>query len=131
MQISRDFTLDLDGNGPVQESLRTGKEVFVGFENDDAYPCKSMRRSAFAKEFQLAFADFVPVKEGNQLGVLEFGFSSSSELNPITLDATLQMQVQSTTSAFGVYWKTEGLTARPVKAVASPWYCRAAHHPYP
>ena len=115
----------------MQESLRTGKEVIVDFENDDAYPCKSMRRSAFAKEFQLAFADFVPVKEGNQLGVLEFGFSSSSELNPITLDATLQMQVQSTTSAFGVYWKTDGSTARPVKAVASPWYCRAAHHPYP
>ena len=91
---------------PVQESLRTGKEEIVDFENDDAYPCKSMRRSAFAKEFQLAFADFVPVKDGNQLGVLEFGFSSSSELNPITLDATLQMQVQSTTSAFGVYWKS-------------------------
>ena len=56
------------------------------------------------------------------MGVLEFGFSSTSELNPITLDATLQMQVQSTTAAFGVYWKTEGLTARPVKAIASPWY---------
>ena len=123
VQISRELTLDLDGDGPVQEALRTGQEVVVGFDADDAYPlCKSMKRAAYAKEFQICFADFVPVKDGNQLGVLEFGVSTAAELNPVTLDATLQMQVQSTTAAFGVYWKTEGTTARPIKTFTSPWY---------
>jgi predicted membrane chloride channel (bestrophin family) len=123
VKISRELTLDLDGDGPVQEALRTGEEVVVGFEDDESYPlCKSMKRAAYAKEFQLGFADFVPVVDGNQLGVLEFGVSTSAELNPITLNAMLQMQVQSTTAAFGVYWKTEGNVARPVKTFTSPWY---------
>ena len=123
VKISRELTLDLDDDGPVQEALRTGQEVVVGFDSDDAYPlCKSMKRASYAKEFQLGFADFVPVNDGNQVGVLEFGVSTSAELSPVTLDATLQMQVQSTTAAFGVYWKTEGTTARPVKTFTSPWY---------
>ena len=123
VKISRELTLDLDAEGPVQQALRTGQEVVIGFDDDDAYPlCKSMKRAAYAKEFQICFADFVPVKDGNQLGVLEFGVSTAAELNPVTLDATLQMQVQSTTAAFGVYWKTEGTTARPIKTFTSPWY---------
>eukprot|EP00966_Prymnesium_polylepis_P083552 1935484-Prymnesium_polylepis.1 len=81
-----------------------------------------MKRASYAKEFQLCFADFVPVKGENEIGVLEFGVASTAELNPVTLDATLQMQVQSATAAFGVYWKTEGKTARPIKTFTSPWY---------
>ena len=122
--ISRDMIVDIDSEGPVQQALATGQEVVIGFDDDNAYPmCKTMLRGAKAKEFNLCYADFVPVADENgKVGVLEFGVSTNAELNPVTLEAMLQLQVLSTNAAYGTYWKQDGDTARPVKSFTSPWY---------
>ena len=125
VKISKELTFELGGPGPVQEVLRTGKELVVGFDDDSGnYACKSMKRASYAKEFGLCFADFVPVTDadGVRVGVMEFGVATTSVLNPVTLEATLQMQTQSATAAYGIYWKQEGNTARPIRSFTSPWY---------
>jgi hypothetical protein len=125
IKISRGLAIDIGEEGPVQEALRTGKEVVVGFGNDDAWPlCASMKRKEHAKEFNLQSVTMVPVidEAAGEVGVLEFGVSTTAELNPITLDATLQMQVQSTDAAYGIYWKQDGDVARPAKTYTSPAY---------
>ena len=124
---SRSLVLDANGSGPVAESLRSGQEVVVGFGADNVWPlCASMQRAAIAKEYSLCSVTMVPVvdEETGERGVLEYGVSTTAELNPITLDATLQMQVQSAGAAYGIYWKQEGDVARPFKTYTTPEYAR-------
>ena len=46
-----------------------------------------------------------------------------TEFNPAVLDATLQMQVEATNAAFGIYWKQEcGKYARLAKSYVSSAY---------
>ena len=127
VKISRELTVELDSVGPVQEALKTGKEVVVGFSDDETWPlCASMKRAAYAKEFNLCSVTMVPVVDEatGEYGVLEYGVSTTAELNPVTLAAVLQMQVQATNAAYGIYWKQEGNIARPAKTYVSPGYAR-------
>ena len=45
-----------------------------------------------------------------------------AELNPETLAATLQLQVESSNALYGIYWKQDGKTARAAKTFSTPKY---------
>jgi len=125
VKISRGLTLDLNAGGPVQDALIKNKEVVVGFTDDAAWPLsKSMSRAAIAQEFQLCAVTMVPVMDevNGEYGVLEYGVSTTAELNPLTLEATLEMQVEATGGSYGIYWKQDGNLARPVKTFTTPEY---------
>ena len=55
----------------------------------------STSRRRYAKDFNLCAVTMVPVidEARGHYGVLEFGVSTTAELNPETLEATLKMQV--------------------------------------
>ena len=123
VKISRDLTLDSDGDGPVATALRTNEEVVVVFANNEDYSengCASMKRGAKAREHGICNIHFVPVvdEKSGKSGVLEYGVSTTAQLSRATLDATLKMQAESSGAAYAVYWKKEYTTG---VVVGSPY----------
>lgn len=80
VKISRRLELSLDDEGPVQEALKTGREVVVSFSDDASFAaCTSMKRAKYAKDFNLCSVMMVPVidEARGEYGVLEFGVSTT------------------------------------------------------
>ena len=125
VKISRELELEIDAEGPVQAALKTGQEQVVSFSDEESFSrCTSMKRAAFAKEFNLCAVTMVPVidEARGEYGVLEYGVSTTAEFNPETIDATLKMQVESANALYGIYWKQDGKVARAAKTFKSPKY---------
>jgi len=118
-KVSRALTLDAKGQGPVAKALNTKEEVVVTFAEGcqwsaDQSVCSSMKRTENAVEYDIGSIHFVPVldeKTGVSRGVMEFGVSTTSQLNQITTQATLKMQTDGSGAGYAIYWKQNGQTA--------------------
>ena len=126
-KVSRGITLSTDGDGPAATALRDQKEVVVAFGEgtSEIYSaCQSMKRAGAAKEFGICDIHFVPVEDPDtgDPGVLEYGVSTIAELNPVTLEATLKMQADSSGAGYAIYWKQEGGKATVAVSYVSDRY---------
>ena len=127
VKVSRGITLRTDGEGPAAQALRDNKEVVIGFgdEAEEIWPaCQNMKRADAAKEFGICDIHFVPVHdyESGEHGVLEYGVSTIAEINPVTLDATLKMQADSSGAGYAIYWKQQGGKAVVAVSYLADWY---------
>jgi putative membrane protein len=112
--LSREITLDPDGEGPAGQALREGKEKVVVFgEGEDQGLCASMKRASAAREFGVCEVHFLPFEDPatGTRNVLEFGVSTLTELNRATIDSTLSLQTQIAGASYAIYWAHEGAYA--------------------
>ena len=124
VKLSRELVVSSNDGNCLSSVLASGQEVTVGFD-EGVYPeCTAMMRKEIAKEFSICAITLVPITDQTtgKRGVLEIGVSNLAELNPVTLDATLKMQVAQSNADYGIYWKLSGNVATATKTYITDAY---------
>ena len=111
--LSREFVLDSAGSGPLAQALNEKREKVLVFGEGNDAACASMKRAEAAKEFGICEVHFYPFEDPltGKRAVLEYGVSTITELDQVTLDAMLKLQTQISGASYAIYWKYDGKVA--------------------
>ena len=111
--LSREYVLDSAGSGPLAQALNEKREKVLVFGEGNDAACASMKRAEAAKEFGICEVHFYPFEDPvtGKRAVLEYGVSTITELDQVTLDAMLKLQTQISGASYAIYWKYDGKVA--------------------